>query len=53
MDNISAESRRELSFGNLKDNVSEVCRSLSRELDVMTMNRKMKLCQDLIEKVVV
>ena len=53
IDNISTEPNGKLSFGNLKDNIGEVCHSLSGQLNVMTMNRKMRLCQDLIEKVVV
>ena len=53
IDNISTEPNGKLSFVNLKDNIGELCHSLSGELNVMTMNRKMRLCQDLIEKVVV
>ena len=53
IDNLSGEMKKELSFGNLKNNIGEVCSLLSRGLSVMSMDRKMKLCQDLIERVVV
>jgi site-specific DNA recombinase len=43
----------EMSGGNLKNNIEEACKSLSNGLESMDMERKMKLCRDLIEKVVV
>ena len=42
-----------MSASNLKNNIEEVCKSLSNGLRHMDMERKMRLCKDLIEKVVV
>jgi site-specific DNA recombinase len=43
----------EMLGGNLKNNIEEACKSLSNGLESMDMGRKMKLCRDLIEKVIV
>ena len=43
----------ELSGGNLINNIEEVCKSLSNGLESMDMGKKMRVCRDLIEKVIV
>jgi site-specific DNA recombinase len=53
LETVSAQTKEELSRGKLQENIDEVCHMLCRELGLMNMNRKMQLCRDLIEKVVV
>ena len=52
LDTISTESKKGLSTADFKRNLDEVCRSLSKGLQSMSMSEKMKLCRKLIEKVV-
>jgi site-specific DNA recombinase len=52
LDVISTESKKGLSTADLTRNLDEVCRSLSKGLQSMSMGKKMKLCRKLIEKVV-
>jgi len=43
----------EMPGGNLKNNIEEACKYLLNGLESMDMGRKMRLCRNLIEKVVV
>ena len=53
IDDLAAEPKQGLSFGDLERNIDEVCRSLSSRLQGMDMNARMSICRDLIDKVVV
>ena len=53
LDDFSRIDKEELSFANLRENIHQVCESLSKGLNSMSMKEKMRLSQKLIEKVVV
>jgi hypothetical protein len=53
LDTIARQSRKGLSLNDLKKHIDEVCGLLIKGLDSMDMEKKMKLCHELIDKVVV
>ena len=53
LNDLCVVNGEEMSGGNLRNNIEEACKSLSNGLESMDTGRKMKLCRDLIEKVVV
>jgi len=53
LDTIARQSRKEISLNDLKKHIDEVCGLLIKGLDSMDMEKKMKLCHELIDKVVV
>jgi site-specific DNA recombinase len=52
-DTIARQCRERLSLSDLKKHIDEVCRLLLKGLESMDMEKKMKLCHELIDKVVV
>ncbi len=53
LNDLYVANREDMPASKLKKNIEEVCKSLSNGLRHMDMERKMSLCKDLIEKVVV
>jgi site-specific DNA recombinase len=53
LEELSRGAESELSIRDLERNIDEVCRRLSGQLKGMGMRRKMALCRQLIDKVVV
>ena len=53
LENLDRDYREGMAFSELRANLDEVCRKVATGLEKMRMSQRMKLCSQLIDKVVV